>query len=60
MNVVIVDVHAGIIVLVSRRHTMSLAAAAGLDESADDHLFSQRLENVHTGAFPQYEVRRFG
>jgi len=39
---------------------MSLAAAAGLDESADGHLFSQRLEDVHTGAFPPYEVRRFG
>jgi hypothetical protein len=60
MNVVIVDVHARVIVLVPRRHTMSLATAAGLDESADGHLFSEGLEDVHTGTLPPYEVRRFG
>jgi len=39
---------------------MNLAAVARLDKSADGYLFSQRLEDIHTGAFPPYEARRFG
>jgi hypothetical protein len=60
MNVVIVDVHARVIVLMSRRHTMSLAAAAKVDKPADGHLFSEGLEDAHTGALLPYEDRRFG
>jgi hypothetical protein len=60
MNVVLIDVHARVIVLVLRRHTTSLAAVTKLDKPADGHLFSQCLKNVHTGALLSHEVRRFG
>jgi len=60
MYVAIVDVHARVIVLVFRRYTMSLAAVVMLDKPAEGHLFSQGLEDVHTGALLPYEVRCFG
>jgi hypothetical protein len=39
---------------------MSLAAVARFDKLTDGHLFTQRLEDAHIGAFPPYEARRFG
>jgi hypothetical protein len=60
MNVVIVDVYARVIVPVFRRYTMSFAAAARLDKMANSHLFSEGLEDIHTGALLPNELRRFG
>jgi hypothetical protein len=39
---------------------MSFAAAARLDKMANSHLFSEGLEDIHTGALLPNEVRRFG
>jgi hypothetical protein len=45
----IVDVHGWIVVLMVRRHTMSLAAGPGLDEPLYRYMFPERLEYAHGG-----------